>query len=143
MSDFENTYNAAAAIMPLDLWAVFATLILGMVHIGLSSILSLAQLGPSYILSPRDEQRDPTGIAGRIARAYRNFLENFAQFLAAIFIVHMSATNGDYSVVGAWMFFAGRLMYIPAYAIGPSGLRPACWMFSHFGTLIILADIFM
>lgn len=129
--------------MTPDLWALLATLILGMFNISLSSILSLRQLGASYILGPRDTQRDPSGIAGRVARAYRNFLDNFAQFLAALVLVHLSSTNGDYSIVGAWMFFAGRLFYIPAYIFGPPGVRPVCWTFAQTGVLIILADIFV
>lgn len=129
--------------MPLDLWALLATLALAFFNIGLSSILTLLQLGPAYILSPRDEQREPKGLAGRVARAYKNLLENFAQFLAAIALVHFTGTNGELTVLGAWMFFSGRFFYLPAYVFGPPGLRPLFWMVAQTGVLIILADLFV
>lgn len=132
---------SAKAIMSLDLWALLAVLILGMAHLGLASVLSLAQLGPAYILSPRDQQRDVSGVSGRIVRAYRNLLEILPQFVASLFLVHAAGANGDYTVLGAWMFFAGRLIYAPAYAFGPTGLRPIAWMAAQIGILIILTDL--
>ncbi|WP_299322776.1 MAPEG family protein [Parasphingopyxis sp.] len=125
-----------------DLWALFAVLILTFAHLGLSSIVSLNQLGARYILSPRDELQEAQGIAGRIVRSYRNLLESFAQFAASLFLVHAADAVGMLAAIGAWTFFAGRLLYIPAYAVGPSGVRPACWMTAQIGMLIILADLF-
>lgn len=129
--------------MSSDLWALFFVIVFGALNLGLSSILSLAQLGPSYILSARDDWRDPTGAAGRVARAYRNWLENFAQFTAALFIVHASGLNGVLSVIGAWAFLLGRICYLPAYVFAPPGVRPLCWMTAQIGVIFILADIFV
>lgn len=128
--------------MGADLWALFTAIAFGMIHLGLSSILSLAQLGPHYILSARDQQRDPSGFAGRIARAYRNYLENFAQFAAAIALVNFADANGAYTDIGAWTFVIARILYVPAYAIGAPGIRPMCWSIANFGVVIILADLF-
>lgn len=130
------------ASMTADLWALFAVIILAMVNLGLSSIVSLNQLGADYILSPRDQWRDASGVPGRIARSYRNLLENFAQFAAALFLVHAAGAAGSLAAIGAWTFFIGRLFYIPAYAFAPPGIRPACWMAAQIGVLIILADLF-
>ena len=124
-----------------DLWALLAVLIYGIVHLGLSSVLSLRQLGPAYILSDRSIERLPVGLAGRVARAYRNWLESFPRFAAALFLIHAAGARSDLAAIGAWLFFAGRLLYLPAYAFAPAGWRPACWMLAQFGVLFILADL--
>jgi len=129
--------------MTSDLWALVATLILAMVQLGLQSILTLRQLGPEWVLSPRDDPRQVVGISGRFVRAHRNLLEIFPQFLAALFIVHVAEMNADLTVYGAWCFFVARLAYVPAYAYGPKGVRSICWQGGQIGILIILADLFV
>jgi uncharacterized MAPEG superfamily protein len=127
--------------MTQDLWALLATILLAVVQLTLASILSLRQLGGIYIAGPRDTLREATGMTGRIVRAHRNLLEIFPQFAAALFIVHASGKVGTLSATGAWLFFAARCLYVPAYAFGPTGARPLCWLAAQAGIFIILADI--
>jgi len=127
--------------MTSDLWAMVATLVLAMVQVGLQSILVLRQAGPAWVAGPRDEPRQITGLAGRFARAHRNLLEIFPQFLAALFVVHASSANGASAVWGAWIFFASRCAYVPAYAWGPPGLRSLFWQGGQIGIIIILLDL--
>ncbi len=127
--------------MTTDLWALVATLFLAMFQIGLQSILTLKQAGPSWVAGPRDESFSVTGIAGRFVRAHRNLLEIFPQFAAALFVVHAAGLNGQFAVWGAWMFFISRALYVPAYAFGPPGLRSAFWQGGQIGILVILFDI--
>lgn len=127
--------------MTYDLWALVATLALAMVQIGLQSILTLKQAGPAWVAGPRDVPFEPTGIAGRMARAHRNLLEIFPQFAAALFIVHMTGLNSHLAVWGAGIFFISRCLYVPAYAYGPPGLRSVFWQGGQVGIIIILADI--
>lgn len=127
--------------MTSDLWALTATLFLAMLQIGLASILTLRQLGPAWVAGPRDQQQEVFGISGRIVRAHRNLLEIFPQFAAALFIVHTANVNADFTIYGAWLFFFARCLYVPAYAFGPIGLRPLCWVTAQVGILIILLDL--
>ncbi len=128
--------------MTLDLWALVATIGLAIMQLTAASILSLRQLGGAWILGPRDERREATGLSGRVVRAHRNLLEIFPQFVAALFVVHAAGTNGHFAVVGAWTFFGGRALYVPAYLFGPTGTRPLCWMVAQIGVVIILVDLF-
>ena len=128
--------------MTSDLWALVATLGLAMVQLGTASVMSLRQLGSAWILSPRDEPREAQGLTGRVVRAHRNLLEIFPQFVAALFLVHAAGANAGLSVDGAWMFFLARVLYVPAYVFGPTGLRPICWMLCQFGIVVIVADLF-
>lgn len=127
--------------MTSDLWALVAVIGLAIVQLGVASVLTLRQLGPAWVAGPRDEAKQVSGISGRMVRAHRNLLEIFPQFVAALFVVHAAGLNGDYAVIGAWLFFTARVLYVPAYAIGPTGLRPLCWMAAQIGVLIILFDI--
>jgi len=129
--------------MTLDLWAVFVTLILAMVQIGVQSVVTVIQAGGKWVAGPRDTPFEVTGVSGRLVRAHRNLLEIIPQFFAVIFLVHIADVNGVLSVYGAWIFVTARVLYVPAYAWGPIGLRPLFWQGGQLGILIILADIFI
>jgi uncharacterized MAPEG superfamily protein len=64
-----------------DLWALAAAMLLATLQLTLSSVLTLRQLGGSWVAGPRDEGREVTGVSGRFVRAYRNLLEIFPQFV--------------------------------------------------------------
>ncbi len=128
--------------MTSDLWALVAALLLASVQLGIASVLTLRQAGDTWVLSSRDTPHEVTGIGGRFVRAHRNLLEIFPQFLAALFVVHAAEAVGSMAAVGAWMFVAARVLYVPAYAFGPPGLRPLFWQAAWVGILTILADLF-
>jgi uncharacterized MAPEG superfamily protein len=127
--------------MTTDLWALVATLGLAMLQLSAASILSLRQLGGAYILGPRDQPREASGIAGRVVRAHRNLLEIFPQFAAALLLVHAAGATGPLASLGAWLFFAARVAYVPAYVFGPTGLRPLCWIIAQAGIVVIVASV--
>jgi len=125
-----------------DLWALAAALLLATVQLTISSVLTLRQLGGDWVAGPRDEPREVTGLSGRFVRAHRNLLEIFPQFVAALFLVHAAGAAGPLSVFGAWLFVIARVLYVPAYAFAPPGVRPICWTAAQVGIFIIVADIF-
>ena len=129
--------------MTADLWALVGILALVAVQLTLSSVLTLRQLGGAWVAGPRDEPREVTGVSGRFVRAYRNLLEIFPQFVAALFLVHTAQAAGLLSIIGAWMFFVGRVLYVPAYAFAPTGVRPICWFIAQSGIFLIVADVFV
>jgi uncharacterized MAPEG superfamily protein len=131
------------AIMTADLWALVAAMLLAVVQLTLSSVLTLHQIGGAWVAGPRDEPREVAGASGRIVRAHRNLLEIFPQFVAALFLVHAAHAVGSLSAIGAWLFVIARLLYVPAYAFGPVGLRPVCWLAAQVGIFVIVADLFV
>jgi len=133
--------NAGGAMMTSDLWALIATIGLAMGQLTIASILTLRQLGGWWVAGPRDEPRAASGISGRFVRAHGNLLEIFPQFVAALFVVHAAGVAGYWSAMGAWIFFAARCLYVPAYAFGPIGVRPACWIAAQIGIVLIFADL--
>jgi uncharacterized MAPEG superfamily protein len=129
--------------MTADLWALVAAMLLAVIQLTLSSVLTLRQLGGIWVAGSRDEPREVTGVSGRFVRAYRNLLEIFPQFVAALFLVHTVDRAGSLSAIGAWLFVIGRLLYVPAYAFAPMGVRPLCWLAAQVGIFIIVTDLFI
>ena len=124
-----------------DLWALVAAILLLAVQLGTASVLTLRQLGGEWVAGPRDAPREVTGVSGRFVRAHRNLLEIFPQFVAALFVVHAGNEVGSLTTIGAWTFVVARVLYVPAYAFAPPGVRPVCWMAAQVGIFIILADL--
>ena len=127
--------------MTADLWALVATIALAMVQLAAASIVTLRQLGGDWVLGPRDQPREASGLAGRIVRAHRNLIEIFPQFAAALFIVHAASAVGTAAIFGSWLFFVARVLYVPAYVFGPPGVRPLCWMAAQIGIIVILTGL--
>jgi uncharacterized MAPEG superfamily protein len=130
-------------MMTADLWALVAAILLASVQLTLSSVLTLRQLGGAWVAGNRDKPREATGVSGRFVRAHRNLLEIFPQFVAALFLVHAADAAGSMSAIGAWMFVIARLLYVPAYAFAPPGVRPICWLAAQMGIFVIVADVFV
>jgi uncharacterized MAPEG superfamily protein len=41
------------------------------------------------------------------------------------------------------VFVIARLLYVPAYAFAPPGVRPICWLAAQAGIFMIVADLFV
>ena len=71
--------------MTTELRMLALSVVLGLVHIILSSHAASLQRGYRWTASSREEPVPPlTGVAGRLDRALRNFLETFPLFAAAV-----------------------------------------------------------
>ena len=76
--------------MTFELWILFAAALLGLIHLSAASFAFKAQVGNRYTVGPRDENLQPTGIAGRLQRAQRGFLETFPVFAVCVLLVHVT-----------------------------------------------------
>ena len=130
-------------VMSTDLWALVAALLLATVQLTIASVVTLRQLGGTWVAGPRDAPREVTGISGRLVRAHRNLLEILPQFIAALFLVHAAHAAGTLSGVGAWQFVTARILYVPAYAFARPGVRPICWLAAWLGIALIVTDLFV
>ena len=91
--------------------------------------------------SARDEKAEPLqGVAGRLERALRNFLETFPLFAAAVLAAQLTGTHGALAEWGARLYFWGRLAYVPLYAAGVPLIRSLVWNIPTLGIgLIVIA----
>jgi predicted PurR-regulated permease PerM len=80
---------------------LFCALALGVVQLLIAVLASVATRGMSWAAGPRDAPGAPLGkIAGRLDRAYWNFLETFLFFAAAVLLIHALDKSTATSVLG-------------------------------------------
>jgi uncharacterized MAPEG superfamily protein len=127
--------------MTIELWCLFAALVLGLVHMTAASFSFKAQVGNRYTVGARDEDLKPTGVAGRLDRAQRNFLETFAIFAVAVLMAHVLGAGGWLSAHGALLYIGGRTLFLPLYAMGVPWLRTFSWNIATLGLVMVMAEI--
>lgn len=123
--------------MTFELWILLCAALLGLIHLTAASFSFKAQVGNRYTVGARDENLHPAGVAGRLHRAYQNFLETFAIFATCVFVVHLSNTYGSFSYWGSILYLLGRILYLPLYALGVPWLRTLSWNIATFGLVMV------
>jgi uncharacterized MAPEG superfamily protein len=125
--------------MPLELKMLAWAVVLGLLQLILAATLSTAQRGARWNASARDgEVRPLQGVAARLDRAWRNFMETFPFFAAlALAVVVSERANAD-TALGAQLYLWSRVVYVPIYAAGIPYLRTLVWVVSMVGLLQML-----
>jgi uncharacterized MAPEG superfamily protein len=130
------------AAMSTELAMLVCSSLLGIVHLLVVAQFSRQQYGLKWVGSARDEPRPAmTGVAGRLERAYRNFLETFAYFVAAVVVVSLTGAADRVSAWGAIAYFVGRLVYVFLYAAGVPVVRGLVWNIPTLGILAMFATL--
>ncbi|WP_149196086.1 MAPEG family protein [Luteimonas suaedae] len=125
--------------MPTEIQMLAWAIVLGIVQLLLAAVAMTRQRGLKWNASARDGQPAPlTGVAARLDRAMRNFLETFPFFAAAALAVAVTDSTSAASVLGAQLYFWARLAYVPLYAFGVPYLRSLVWAVSLWGILQLL-----
>lgn len=124
--------------MSVELTMLLYTVVLFFVQLFAQVGAEMIQQGAGYLLSARDEWQNPTGIAGRIERAYFNLLETMPPFAALVLIALYTGKVNEMTALGAQIYFWGRVVYFPLYISGIPVVRTLSWLVSVAGMLIIL-----
>jgi uncharacterized MAPEG superfamily protein len=125
--------------MQMLLWACA----LGLVQIGIAATAGTMQRGLKWNAGARDEALGPlTGVAGRLDRAQRNFLETFPFFAVAVLALVSASKTGAHTAQGAQLYFWARVAYVPLYALGIAYVRTLAWAVSIYGLLVVLLASF-
>ena len=125
--------------MPIELQVLAWAIGLGLVHLLLDAGLVTAQRGLAWNVGARDGEAAPlTGVAARVNRAFRNYLETFPMFAAAVLAVVLAGRTDADTAVGAQVYVWARVAYLPLYAAGVPYLRTIVWAVSLWGLLQLL-----
>lgn len=128
--------------MPIEVRLLAWAALLGLIQIIAAGAAANPQRGFDWALGPRDEPRPPpTGLAGRLERASRNFLETFPLFAAVVLAAAAIDRHNGLIVTGAHLYFWSRLVYLPAYALAVPYLRSIAWGTSLIGILLVFAGL--
>jgi uncharacterized MAPEG superfamily protein len=92
-------------------------------------------------LGPRDQQPPMPPLGGRAERALANLQEAMPVFLALALLQVMHPKQEDMAIQGAQIFFVARLLYVPAYLSGISGVRSLVWMISWVGLGMLIVAL--
>lgn len=126
----EPTIFSASPLLPLIGWSV----VLLIAHILLQAMTATRELGASWNAGPRDEGLKPKGaLAGRAERASANFRETYPAFIALALALVLKGDASGFGIWGAWLWFVGRIIYIPLYLAGVPYIRSLVWIGSLAG----------
>ena len=131
--------------MPIEIRLLAFAALLGLVQVVAAGAAANPQRGGlDWAMGPRDEPRPPpTGLAGRLDRASRNFLETFPFFAALVLAAAAIDRHNGLIVTGAHVYFWSRLAYVPAYAFAVPMLRSILWGASLIGIVLVFAGLFV
>jgi uncharacterized MAPEG superfamily protein len=123
------------------MWLVVAA-ILGLVQILLAAQAAQTYRPLDWNVGPRDTPIPTEGVAARLERAYRNFLETFPLFAAVLLAVVLRNKTGGLSEWGCALYVIARIVYVPLYAFGVKYLRTLVWIISIVGIVLLIVAAF-
>jgi uncharacterized MAPEG superfamily protein len=82
-----------------------------------------------------------TGWAGRAERAHRNMLESLVLFAILVLAARALNISNGMTVLGAQLFFWGRVAHAALYIAGIPWLRTAAWLLSVVGLVLIFLQL--
>jgi len=126
-----------------DLVLAAFVIILAVINIFWAAAARTKELGAKWNAGPRDETPPPGRIAGRLLRAQANLYETLPLFLGAVALVHLAGKEGMLSIWGTHLYFFARVIYLPLYRWGVTGLRSLAFLASLAGLGLIVYALFV
>ncbi len=99
------------------------------------------QFGLMPLLGNRDDLPPLVGWAARAQRAHLNMLQNLPLFIALILVAHIADRVTPMALLGAQLFFWGRVAYAIIYLIGIPYARTGVWTISVIGLVLIFLQL--
>ena len=124
--------------MPVELKVLGYAALLQFVQFIVMAIPVNKQLGVAYTGGNRDEQKQATGMAGRLKRALDNHFEGLILFTIAVLVVVLGEASTALTERCAWAYLWARILYVPAYASGVFLVRSLVWSVGFGATAIML-----
>jgi uncharacterized MAPEG superfamily protein len=99
------------------------------------------KLGLPVMAGNREGLPEPTGWIGRAKRAHTNMLENLVPFAALVLAAHGMEKLGGLTLLGAQLFFWGRIAHAATYIAGIPHARTAGFLIGYVGMVLIFINI--
>lgn len=128
--------------MPTEFHLLGATLLLALAQIMIAGAARTRQYGRAWNMGARDAAMPPLDpLPARLLRAQANLFETLPLFVGAMLAAAVAQRLGPKTLIGAHLYFWGRLVYVPLYAAGVPGVRSLAWMAATAGLLLIIAGL--
>jgi uncharacterized MAPEG superfamily protein len=118
-------------------WSAALTFILGAIAVGGATM----ELGLPTLAGNREGVREMTGWAGRAQRAHRNMLESLILFAILVLAARAAGVSNAGRLLGAQLFFWGRVAHALLYIAGIPWARTAAWVVSIVGLIVIFGEL--
>jgi len=129
--------------VPAELKLLVVGVIVGVVQLFWAAAAARGQQDMKWAAGPRDEPMPISGVAARLERALRNFLETFPLFAAAVLAAAWAGKLGPLTLWGSALYVAARALYVPIYASGAYLVRSLVWFVAMAGLFMVIAAIFL
>lgn len=128
--------------MAVELSLLGWSVVLLLVYVALQGALVCPLRGLSWNAGPRDEGQPPLGrYPGRATRALENFKETYPAFIALALALAVTGKTGGIGALGAELWFAGRVAYLPLYVFGVPWLRTLAFGITLAGLVMMLTRL--
>jgi uncharacterized MAPEG superfamily protein len=99
------------------------------------------QVGLPTLAGNRDSIPEITGWAGRAQRAHYNMLESLVLFAILVLTARAAGVSNSTTLLGAQLFFWGRVAHAIFYIAGIAWLRTAAWGVSVLGLILLFVAL--
>lgn len=129
--------------MSFELTVLAAAVFWGFVQLCAAALAANKQYGLRWAAGPRDLEMPPLApIPGRLGRNFRNYMETFPFFAAAVLIAEGAGIHNALTYWGSIVYLGARLAYTALYVSGIPLIRSLAWNIATFGMLAVLAGPF-
>ena len=119
------------------IWTAVLTFVLVVIAVAGATL----EVGLPKLAGNRDGLPEMPGWAGRAARAHRNMLESLVLFAVLVLVAHIAGIRNEMTLLGAQLFFWGRVAHAVIYIAGIPWLRTAAWAVSIVGLVLIFLQL--
>ncbi|HZT47068.1 MAG TPA: MAPEG family protein [Hyphomicrobiaceae bacterium] len=118
-------------------WSAALTFVLVIIAVSGATL----QVGLATLAGNREGMPELTGWAGRAQRAHRNMLENLVLFAILVLAAKAANVGNAMTLLGAQLFFWGRVAHAVIYLAGIPWARTAAWTVSVIGLILIFVQL--
>jgi uncharacterized MAPEG superfamily protein len=118
-------------------WSAVLTVVLAVIAVSGATL----EVGLPRLAGNRENMPEMQGWAGRAARAHRNLLENLVLFAVLVLVARAMNVSNSMTILGAQLFFWGRVAHAALYLAGIPWLRTGAWTVSVIGLLLIFLQL--
>lgn len=129
--------------MSVEFTMLALAIVLGFIHILIAAHFVTNERGLAWNMGARDNTVPlKSNLAGRLDRALANFKETFPLFAVAVLMAAALGRHNWETVWGAQVYLAGRVIYLPLYAMGVPLLRTLVWLVATAGIVLVVVALF-
>ena len=128
--------------MSLELRLLAYSIVLLFVLVAIHAASNVRTFGVKAMSGSRDGLGAPSVFTARAKRAVDNLTENLWFFAPLVLIAVLTNVSNDWTVLGARLFFYGRLAHGVIYLAGWPTIRAAAWLTGVAGCILIFLALF-